>query len=41
MNSSGTSQRLPVRVSGAGSETSRPATEASAWLGVITIVRPR
>ena len=40
MNSTGTSQRRPLRDGGAGSETSRPATDASAWSGVRTIVFP-
>ena len=41
MNSSGTSQRLPERVSGAGSDTSFLSTEASVWLGVNRMFRPR
>ena len=38
MNSTGTSHRRPDLVSGAGNDTRRPDTEASAWSGVSTTV---
>ena len=38
MNSTGTSHRRPLREGGAGSDTRRPATDASACSGVSTIV---
>ena len=41
MNSTGTSQRSPERVRGAGSDTSLLPIEASVWLGVSTMFRPR
>ncbi len=40
MNSTGTSHRRPSRDGGQGSETRRPAAEASGWPGVRMTLRP-